>query len=258
MKKLFAVLAVLFMLPLLQACGFEQVDTGHRGVKVTWGEVDLKAGSLPEGFYTYNPIGSDILEMDVRTKVYKAETNTYTKDVQQADIVYAINYSLKPDQAHIMYRDVGRSWEQTIMIPAVEGAFKQVIGQWDAVDLVSNRGKATQAVLSYVKAALNDRGIIVTSLEMVNIQYRKDFEQAVENKVTATQNALAEVNRTKQVQERAKQQVIEAQAQAESMRIRANALANNPKLVEYEAVQKWDGKMPQYMLGNTTPFINVK
>ena len=40
--------------------------------------------------------------------------------------------------------------------------------------------------------------------------------------------------------------------------IKANALERNPKLVNYEAVQKWDGKMPQYMLGNSVPFIDLK
>ena len=41
------------------------------------------------------------------------------------------------------------------------------------------------------------------------------------------------------------------------MAIRAQALSQNKSLVQYEAVQKWDGKMPQYMLGNSVPFINV-
>ena len=42
------------------------------------------------------------------------------------------------------------------------------------------------------------------------------------------------------------------------MKIRATALTQNKALVEYEAVKKWDGKMPQYMMGNSVPFINIK
>ena len=42
------------------------------------------------------------------------------------------------------------------------------------------------------------------------------------------------------------------------MRIKANALERNPKLVSYEAVQKWDGTLPQYMMGDAVPFINIK
>ena len=41
------------------------------------------------------------------------------------------------------------------------------------------------------------------------------------------------------------------------MAIRANALTQNKALVEYEAVQKWDGHLPQYMMGNTVPFMNI-
>jgi regulator of protease activity HflC (stomatin/prohibitin superfamily) len=61
---------------------------------------------------------------------------------------------------------------------------------------------------------------------------------------------------TQDVQQ-AKQKVISAQAEAESIRIRTNALGANPRLVEWEAVQKWDGKLPQYQLGGATPFINI-
>ena len=69
--------------------------------------------------------------------------------------------------------------------------------------------------------------------------------------------ALKAKNKTVQVQEEAKQKVIAAEAEAKSMAIRAKALSQNKSLVQYEAVQKWDGKMPQYMLGNSVPFINV-
>ena len=61
-----------------------------------------------------------------------------------------------------------------------------------------------------------------------------------------------------EVEERAKQKIISAQAEAKSMTIRARALTQNKALVEYEAVQKWDGKMPHMMMGGGTPFINIK
>ena len=242
---------------ILTGCGFEVVDTGHRGVKTTFGEVDMKAGSMPEGFYIYNPIASSIREMDVRVKRLENKANTYTKDVQQANITYVVNYQLQPNAAHIMFKEVGLKWEETVLVPVVEGAFKQVIGQWEAVELIANREKATKATLKSVNDALKDRSINIVGIEMTNIQYQKAFEHAVELKVTAIQKAIEEQNRTKQVQEQANQAIITAKAQAESMRIRATALQQNAKLVEYEAVQKWDGKMPQYMLGGTLPFLQI-
>lgn len=253
MKLAYIFVAVL----LLAGCGVEQVDTGHRGVKTKYGEVDMKAGSLPEGLYFYNPLSSSITEMDVRTQRLENKAHTYTRDVQQAEITYVANYNLQQDKAHIMFKEVGVQWDKVLVLQTVEGALKQVIGQWDAVELISNREKATRSAEDAIKTAMNARGVNITRIELVNISYDTGFEKAVEQKVTAIQKAIEEQNRTKQVQEQAKQQVISAQATAESMRIRANALTQNKALIEYEAVQKWDGKMPVYMMGNSMPLINL-
>ena len=63
---------------------------------------------------------------------------------------------------------------------------------------------------------------------------------------------------TKEEREEAKQKLIAAEAEAKSMAIRANALTQNKALVEYEAVQKWNGVLPTYMMGNSVPFVNLK
>jgi regulator of protease activity HflC (stomatin/prohibitin superfamily) len=80
----------------------------------------------------------------------------------------------------------------------------------------------------------------------------------VEAKMVAIQKAIEEKNRTVQIDEQAKQTVLKAEAEAKSMQIRARALEQNPKLTEWEAVQKWNGTLPQYMLGGAVPFINLK
>lgn len=252
MNKLFLlVLSVSF----LSGCA-EIVDTGHRGIKTNYGKVVSE--SLEEGFYFYNPFSSSIVEMDVRLRRMEKKANTYTKDVQQANITYVANYYLQKDRVHIMYQDVGVRWEEVLIPQAVEGALKAVIGKWDAVDLIGNRDKATREAESAVQAVLKDKGVVLSRLELVNIDYLPEFEKAVEAKVVAIQRAAESVNRTKQVEEEAKQKVVAAKAEAESMRIRANALTQNKALVEYEAVQKWDGHMPQYMLGGgAMPFINL-
>lgn len=51
--------------------------------------------------------------------------------------------------------------------------------------------------------------------------------------------------------------IVNAKATAESIRIRAQALEQNAKLVEWEAVQKWDGKLPVYQMGGAMPFIQL-
>jgi prohibitin 2 len=232
MKKIGIALLVLLS---LTAC--EQVDTGHRGVQTRFGEVDEKLGSLPEGLYFYNPFTSSITEIDTRIQTWQDKANTYTRDVQQANITFVVNYHLDPTKAHTMFKTVGRDWDKKLTAQAVVGPMKETIGQYEAVELVAKRLDASAKAAEAVKAQLATMGIIMDSFELVNIQYLKDFEEAVEAKQIATQRAVAETNKTVQIQEQ--------------------ALEKNAKLVEYEAVQKWDGKLP-HITGGVTPFINVK
>lgn len=231
------------------------VGVGERGVKVTLGQVSPQ--SYTEGIHLVTPFISKIKNMDVKTQKTYIETDLYTKDIQQAKISYVINYNLQPQNAHKMYREVGTGYVDNILMPVVEGTIKDVIGKWNAQDLVANRETATVDILKKLQKQLEPRYINVTGFQITDINYSGGFERAIESKVTAEQEALKAKNRTVQIQEEAKQKIISAEAEAKSMAIRANALTQNKALVEYEAVQKWDGHLPQYMMGNTVPFLNM-
>lgn len=231
------------------------VGVGERGVKVTLGQVSPQ--SYTEGIHLITPFISKIVNMNVKTQKTYIQTDLYTKDIQQAKISYVINYNLQPQNAHKMYREVGTGYVDNILMPVVEGTIKDVIGRWNAQDLVANREAATIDILGKLQKQLEPRYINVTGFQITDINYSGVFEKAIESKVTAEQEALKAKNRTVQIQEEAKQKIISAEAEAKSMAIRANALTQNKALVEYEAVQKWDGKLPEYMMGNTIPFLNM-
>jgi prohibitin 2 len=238
-------------------CGIKVVDTGQRGIKTRFGEITSE--SLPEGLYFYNPLTSNIVEIDTRVQRQDGETDTYTRDVQQAAIKYTLNYRLQQNAAHLMYRDIGRDWEQKLIPQVVLGTLKEVVGKWDAVDLISNRDKAASTAFESIRTNLAERNVEVSRFEITDIAYTSEFENSVEQKVIAQQKAIEEQNRTKQIEEQARQKVLSAEAEAKSIQIRAQALEQNAKLVEWEAVQKWNGVLPQYMLGGgAMPFINLR
>lgn len=256
-KKLSAILAIVILI--IFFIGFFNpiaiVGVGERGIKVTLGKVSPQ--SFTEGIHFVTPFISTIKTLNVKTQKQYIETSVYTKDIQQAQIVYVLNFNLQPENAHKMYREVGPGYKDIILTPVVEGTLKDVIGKWNAQDLVANREKATQEILIKLQDNLQEKYINVTDFQMTEITYSGAFEKAIESKVTAEQEALRAKNKTVQIEEEAKQKLISAEAEAKSMSIRANALTQNKALVEYEAVQKWDGKLPYYMMGNTVPFINI-
>lgn len=250
------ILSLLVMLN-LTACGVEQVDEGFRGIKKVWGKVE--GGPLSPGLYFYNPISSDVFEMSVREEKVEEQTACFTKDTQTVHVTYAITYYPKPDMIGKIYSQFGSNWEEKTILPAVTGAIKDAIGQYIADDLVSKREAVKIAAFKEITDSLAERDVIVKKLDLVNLDFEDDYEKAVERKVVAIQKAEEAKNKTVEVAEQKKQTILSAEAQAQSMRIRAQALTQNKALVEYEAVQKWDGKLPQYILGNgAMPFINLK
>ncbi|MBQ4115397.1 prohibitin family protein [bacterium] len=234
---------------------FVMVGPGERGIKIRLGEVQPE--SYGEGLHFICPFIQKFKTMDVKTQKNTSTTAVYTKDIQQARITYVINYNVQPDNVNKIFQEVGLDYVSKILSPVVEGTIKDIIGKWNAQDLIANREKAADDILFKLQNQMSSKYINVTDFQMTEINYSDVFERAIESKVTAEQEALKAKNKTVQVEEEAKQKVIAAQAEAKSMAIRAQALSQNKSLVQYEAVQKWDGKMPQYMLGNSVPFINV-
>ena len=251
-----AVIVVLFILFLIVFQPMTIVGVGERGVKVTLGQTSPVA--LEEGVHFVMPFISTVKKMNVKTVKANIATMAQSKDIQQARIVYVVNYNLQPENAPKMWRTVGRDYVSVVVMPTVEGIVKDTIGKWNAQDIVANREKVASEVLFKLNEKLGPKYINVSDFQITEIQYSQAFEQAIESKVTAEQEALKAKNKTVQVQEEARQKIIASEAEAKSMAIRAQALTQNKNLVEYEAVQKWDGKLPQYMMGNSVPFVRLK
>lgn len=232
------------------------VGVGERGVKETLGKVSPE--SYTEGVHLMTPFVQKMHKMYVKTQKSNIKANMQTKDIQMATVTYVINYNLDPAKVHKMYREVGKDYKEVIIQPIALGIVKDVIGKWNAQDLIANREKAASEIQAKLEKQLKEKYVIVSDFSITDIQYSEAFMTAIENKVKAEQEALQAKNKTVQVAEEAKQKLLSAEAEAKSMSIRANALTKNKALVEYEAVKKWDGKLPTYSMGSAVPFINLK
>lgn len=253
MKKILFLMGLILT---LTACG-EQIDTGNRGVRTSWGEI-TSPKPLEEGLYFYSPIGGNIIEYEGKTQTYSSTIETYTKDIQTANMTITLNYRLDLDNIISLHKEIGTNYVSKVLRPNSETIIKDVIGKWDAANLVANREKATEEIKDSLNKMLAAYYIRVISVSLNNIEYSDAFEKAIEAKVVATQKAEEAKNRTAEVQEEAKQKVLAAEAEAKSMSIRSQALSQNQNLVAYEAVQKWDGKLPVNMYGSSPlPFINA-
>lgn len=254
MKKLILFIAILA----LSGCGFQTISTGHMGVHRTWHKIDSEP--FGEGFYWYNPISADIYEYDVRQKTWEGKTEIFTKDTQKVTVAFAVMYAPDAVQIGTILRNVGG--EDVLLRdkikPTVLGSIKDMIGQVIADELVGKRAEVTKESLNLVRENLKAVNVNVQDLQFTNLDFDTAYEKAVEDKVVADQNAKKAINDSKRIKEEAHQIEMTAIANANAMRIKSAALAQNKGLVQFEAVQRWNGVLPQYMFGNSTPFIDLR
>jgi regulator of protease activity HflC (stomatin/prohibitin superfamily) len=230
------------------------IDAGHRGVVLRMGAV---TGEIkPEGFYTKTPFVDHVVPMDVRMQKEQVESEGASKDLQSVKTVVALNLSVLPDKCATLYQTIGSDYLQTVVGPALQESIKAVIAQYTAEELVSKREDVREAIAKLISDKLTPLGIKIEALNIVNFDFSASFNQAIEAKVTAEQNALAAKNLLAQKEFEAQQTVAIAKGKADAMQIEANALRDNPMILQLRALEKWDGTLPRVTSG-AVPFIDV-
>ncbi|MBP5190131.1 MAG: prohibitin family protein [Bacteroidales bacterium] len=252
--SLWAMLALLIVITVFSS--FYTIKSTERGVLSTFGKIS--SGVIDDGLHVKIPFIQSVKKINVQQKKFDGQENSYTRDVQTSDVQYTINYDLVRDNVHNLIKYVGDDYHNRIVVPFIRSSMKESFGNFAATEIVENRDAVRREIEEKLRRTLDSNYFINIHFQLINIDFDDDFENAIKEKQVAEQQALKAKNVTIQIEEQAKQTKIRAEADAEAIRIKAKALESNPKLVEYEAVQKWDGKMPQYMMGNSLPLINIK
>ncbi len=196
--------------------------------------------------------------MDVRTRAFTAEADAASKDLQNVHTKITLNYSLDAAKVGEVFRTLGTEYEGRIIVPAVQEGVKSSTALYDAERLVIERPAVKDAVERYLRTRLADHGINLDTLSITGFNFSPDFNEAIERKVTATQNALTEQNNLAAVKFRADQAIATANGEAEAIRVKANALRESPAVLQLNAIQKWNGVLPTYMGAGPLPFLQVK
>lgn len=246
------------------ARSFQVIDAKERGIVRHLGKLSEK--TLEPGIHIEIPFISVITKIDISTKKLElGNIKIYTRDQQSATLSAVGNYNIKPDKVIRLYEKLGTLnkalFEETIILPILQSTIRNEMGKWTAEQVITEKERIAARIFDALVKAQNESGldtiISFSNFEIISLNLDEAYEGAVRAKVIAEQQAKTAENKTKQIQEEAKQRLIQARAEAESMKIRSEALSKNKSLVEYEAVQKWDGKLPQYMMGGSVPFINL-
>lgn len=238
---------------------FVRIGAGERGV-IFSNASGVQDRILDEGWQFRKPFVESVKTYSVRVQKTDMDAPAASKDLQSVKAKVVVNWHFDSKNVNKVYQSIGSEQDviERIIIPNTNEVIKAGTAGFTADQLLTRRTELKDKIDTDLSLRLKSYFVIVDDVSIVDLDFSEQFNQAIESKVTAEQTAQAEKNKLETVKYQAQQKIETAKADAESIRIQAEALAQNDNLVNLKAVEKWDGKLPTQMLGDAVPFLNIK
>ncbi len=182
-----------------------------------------------------------------------------------------ITYHLRSDSIPVIFAKYRRGMDEitgTFIHNFVRDAINKSASKMKIEDLYgSGKEEFFDDVQNHVKADLKEIGIEISRIYLIGrFHFPQTVVAALNQKIEAIQRAQQRENELREAEAEAKKQVAQAEGQAKCAILKAESEANanlvlaksvTPELIQWQSVQKWDGRLPQ-VTGKTMPFIQVK
>jgi len=253
MKKIIAgIIIFLALIVVLSTSG--TVSSGQIGVKTRLNKV---VGTVQPGLYFKAPFIESVEVMDVQTQKEQVDASAASKDLQVVNAKVAINYNLQADKVQDLYVRIGKNYKERVIDPAIQEVVKAVTAQYTAEELITKRPEVTDKIVLGLSERLGSSDITVSSVSITNFDFSQSFNESIENKVKAEQDALTSKNLLEQKKYEAEQIVVTAKAEAEAVRIKTQAINSQggADYVKLQELKYWNGsKCTSYCFGEgSTP-----
>ncbi len=245
---------------------FVIVGAGQRGV--VFNKISgVEEAVFDEGFHFRIPFIQKVIKMEVRTQKIEVAARSASKDLQDVTTTIALNFHLSPEQTNNLYQEIGKSYRERIIDPAIQEGVKAVTARYTAEELITRRPEVRNDMKEFLREKLKKSYLLVDDFNIVNFQFSEQFTVAIEAKVTAEQQALKaerDLDRIKVEAQQIEAQAVgiknkkieEATGEAESIRLIEQQLSKSPKYIDWLTVTKWDGILPK-VTGGVIPFVDV-
>lgn len=224
------------------------VSVGEVGVTIN--RFTGKTQTHTSGLHMKLPLFTGVEKFDVKTKRADTQTEAASKDIQRVNAHVVLNYHLFYDKVNELYTTVGADYESLVIDPAVKESVKAATAKFPAESIIVNRHGLKDMIEADLTARLKEYNIVLESLNLVDIKFSEDFNEVVEQKQIEEQKIKTAEYQRRQAEEKKKQTILEAEADAEKQRLLKQSITKDIVALEY--LKKWDGKLPQTMLGDKT------
>lgn len=248
-KYILAAAIVIFVLIFLFKI-YIVIDPGEKAVIFNKATGSLRV-TPNEGFYFLVPLIEEPTVYDMKARTYTMSIaqlegevkgddslQALTADGQTVLLDISVRYHPDPENLDKLHRRIGVDFVNKIIRPQVRSTVRMIVAEYPVLDVYSGKRTLIQAEMeTKLRASFVRNYITLEEALLRNVQFSREFQQAIENKQIAQQEA----QRMKYVLERQelekKRKIIEAEGEAESLRLKGRALAENPALIQYEYVK---------------------
>lgn len=180
-----------------------------------------------------------------------------------------ITYHLQPNRIHELFARYRRGMEEITHL-FIRNNLRDYINRYASKmkieDLIGpEKEEFFSNVLHAVQEELNHLGFVITHVYTIGqFDVPENVKMALNDKIAATQRAQQRENELREAEAQARKVVAETEGAAKSKVIKAKADAEantllsksiTRELLEWNSINKWDGKMPYAMSGQGMPFI---
>jgi prohibitin 1 len=207
------------------------IPAGNVGVVDFFGSVS--PGTLKAGVNLVNPMAR-IIRFSVKTNELKEVMDVPSKEGLTVQLEVSALYHLDPEKAAEVYKSVGESYVEIILVPQFRSVARGVTAMYDAKALyTSEREVLTQMILSDLRKIVEPRGISVEATPLRKVGLPSGLTQAIEEKLRAEQDS-----------QRMEFVLLKEKQEAERKRIEAQGIADFQKIVTAgisEPLLRWKG-----------------
>lgn len=245
---------------------FTTVEAGTVGVVYRFGAIK---GYVTEGLHFLVPFVDSVRPMSIQKQKIEFEAASFTKSAQEIKLIIAVNYRILEDRAPSIMGTIGdiSQVENKVLGPKINDIVKSIVSQYPTDQIHLNREKirveATEKLnndVRYDKKIVDgkevqfDTGIVVEDVSLVNIEFSKQYTDAIEAKQVAEQKVQeSEFNRQKALKEK---EIAQIQGEAEKIKQQSIGVSLSPLIIQNKWIEKWDGKTPSVVTGTNGIIIN--
>ncbi len=241
----------------------------------------VKDTELNTGWHIIAPWNS-VHKMDKTVWVYTCANATTEGAKPDADAIWAptkdgikmgfdvsVSWKIIPMEASWIYQNVteegnrsfGRyGWlEENVIRAKLKSSLALTVSNYTPIEVYSTKRQEIQDIITErMQKLIVGYKIQVNQIDIREVYYNAEYEKAINAKKLAEQEALRLFEVTKQKEEQLKQAEIDkniaiqkAEGEAKALQIKGSSINRNPKIIHLEWIDKWDGKLPVYMLGES-------